>query len=175
MVKCGFYKVYVFLIIFERMKKSYLILGGLVVTALALKSKYTNFVNSLSFKIKKAKVKLPFPYNNLNIILSCEIDNPTSTSVTLKQIFGKLKYQNKEIATIMGSGTTLKKGVNKIELVANMSIQNLENVANLSFDISTFSSVYNQIIRTPFVSDVTYITSLGTFSSQDNWKLQDLL
>jgi hypothetical protein len=157
------------------MKKSYLILGGLVFTALALKSKYTNFVNKLTFKVKKAKVKLPFPYSNLNIILSCDIDNPTSTSVTLKQIFGKLKYQNKEIATIMGNGTTLKKGVNKIELVVNMSIQNLENVANLSFNISSFSSIYNQIIRTPFVSDVTYITSLGTFSSEDNWKLQDLI
>lgn len=157
------------------MKKSYLILGGLVLTALALKSKYTNFVNKLTFKVKKAKVKLPFPYSNLNIILSCEIDNPTSTSVTIKQIFGKLKYQNKEIATIMGNGTTLKKGVNKIELVVNMSIQNLENVANLSFNISSFSSIYSQIIRTPFVSDVTYITSLGTFSSEDNWKLQDLI
>jgi len=157
------------------MKKSYLILGGLVLTALALKSKYTNFVNKLTFKVKKAKVKLPFPYSNLNIILSCDIDNPTSTSVTLKQIFGKLKYQNKEIATIMGNGTTLKKGVNKIELVVNMSIQNLENVANLSFNISSFSSIYSQIIRTPFVSDVTYITSLGTFSSEDNWKLQDLI
>jgi len=157
------------------MKKSYLILGGLVFTALALKSKYTNFVNKLTFKVKKAKVKLPFPYSNLNIILSCDIDNPTSTSVTLKQIFGKLKYQNKEIATIMGNGTTLKKGVNKIELVVNMSIQNLENVANLSFNISSFSSIYNQIIRTPFVSDVTYVTSLGTFSSEDNWKLQDLI
>ena len=157
------------------MKKSYLILGGLVFTALALKSKYTNFVNKLTFKVKKAKVKLPFPYSNLNIILSCDIDNPTSTSVTLKQIFGKLKYQNKEIATIMGNGTTLKKGVNKIELAVNMSIQNLENVANLSFNISSFSSIYNQIIRTPFVSDVTYVTSLGTFSSEDNWKLQDLI
>ena len=157
------------------MKKKYLILGGLVLGALALAKKYTNFVDKLSFRIKKAKVKLPFPYNTAQIILTCEIDNPSSTSATLHGLTGDLSVKGKQIATIFASGFTLKQGKNEFEATANFSMQNLENVLGLEFDFDTFSSVYNELIKTQMVSDITYRTSLGNFNSKDTWTLQDLL
>lgn len=157
------------------MNKKYLIFGGLVLGALALVKKYTTFAKSLTFKIKKAKVSLPFPYNNMSITLTTEVNNPTNAEVELKQLYGHLQYQGKNVAYIDSNGARIKKGKSELPIIVNFSVANLQNVANLTFDTSTFSSVYNQIIRTPFYTLITYVTNLGTFESEDKFKLQDLL
>jgi len=157
------------------MNKKYLLFGGLIVGALAIVKKYTNFVDKLSFKIKKAKIKAPFPYTNVNLIITCEIINPTSTSVELRQLFGTLKYQGKTLCSIEGGYLNLKQGVNNFNVTANFSTANLEEVSGIKFDYSKFSTLYYQLIRTPLQSDITYITNLGTFKSVDDWKLQELL
>jgi len=157
------------------MNKRYLLFGGLIIGALAIVKKYTNFVDKLSFNIKKAKIKAPFPYNNINLIVSCEIINPTSTSVVLKQLFGTLKYQGKTLCSIEGGYLNLKQGVNNFNVTANFSTANFEEISDIRFDYSQFSTLYYQLIRTPFQSDITYVTNLGTFNSVDDWKLQELL
>lgn len=158
------------------MKKKYLVLGGLALGALALTGKYKSFANNLSFRIKKgAKVKLPFPYDNLQLILKCEIHNPKGTSVDVRSLFGTLSYQGKQVATYSGSPMTIKQGFNNFELNVNFSIQNLENVSGLEFNITSFSSIYNQIVKTPFETKTSIISNLGRFDFDQKWKIQEFI
>ena len=151
-------------------------MGGLALGAFALTSKYKSFAHNLSFRIKKgAKVKLPFPYDNLQLILKCEIHNPKNTSFDVRSLFGTLSYQGKQIASYSGKPMTIKKGVNNFELMVNFSIQNLENVSGLQFNITSFSSIYKQIIRTPFESKTSVISNLGRFDFDQKWKIQEFI
>ena len=156
-------------------KKILIALGGLALIGTFFAKKMTNFVNKLSFSIKKAKVKLPFPYNNLSITLTCELDNPTSQEIKLNSIFGTLKYQGKDIASFYGNPMQVKSGKNKFDIEVGMTIQQLQNIMNTTFDLTSFATIYKQIIRTPLTTDITYNTELGTFRSVDDWKLQELI
>jgi hypothetical protein len=157
------------------MKKRPLIIGGLIAMGYFLFTKYTNFVDRLSFRINKAKVKFPYPYNSLQIVLDCNIYNPTNTKVELRNLYGTLSYQGKKVADIFAPSKYIQSGDNQVDATINISVGDLENIMNVDFDFSSVSSVYNQIIRTPFTTDITYTTNLGTFNSKDDWKLQELL
>jgi len=157
------------------MKNKYLIWGLVVGGAYALVNKYKTFWNKLTFSLGKAKVKLPYPYNNLNLNLQLVINNPTKTSIELRGVYGNLYYQGKHLTTITGVNKMIGEGITYYDVNASFTIQNLINISGFQFDTSSYTALYRQLIRTPFVSDITIVTNLGKFDSKETWVLQDLI
>lgn len=102
-----------------------------------------------------------------------EAYNSTETSVQLYSASGVLYAQGKAIANITGSPVNIRQGRNNFDIIANISIANLENILSIKFDSKNWASIYNQLISMPFISDMTYSTSLGKFSSKDTWVLKE--
>lgn len=158
------------------MKRKYIIIGiGVALFLLSKAKKYKTFWDKLDFSFSKMKVKAPFPYNAIQIVITMEAYNPTETGVSLYSANGVLYYQNQAIAKISGGSVNVKQGRNYFDIIATIDTENLTNMANIKFDTTNFSNTYNQIINLPFVSDINYSTSLGNFSSRDNWILKEYL
>lgn len=157
------------------MKKAYLLFGvGALAFILANQiSKYKKFADQLSFSLKKVKLDSKFPFTNFRFIITLEAYNPTETQVTLKSLYGTLLLQGKTIANISSTTKLLKQGRNTIEVFADMSISQVNDIIGSNWNTTNVSGFLNQVINEPFTTDLTYVTSIGTFSSKDNWKLKD--
>ena len=175
MVKCGTYKVFKKISIFDLMNRKYIFIGLAVLgIALATKfSKYKVFFDKLTFSIKKVKLQSKFPYSQFDIIITMEAYNPTETRVSLNGASGTLSLQGKTIANIQGGFVSIKQGRNLFDVKATMTIEQLNNIIGAKYNTSNFSEFAKQIYREPIVSDITYFTSLGDFKSVDTWKLND--
>jgi LEA14-like dessication related protein len=156
------------------MKKTYIFLG-LSVLAFALYSKYKVFWDKVSFSVKKVKLKTQLPYTEFKIIITIGANNPTDTSVTLNSAFGELYLQGKKIANISGGSVIMKKGENLFDVVATISHQDILNVSSTKFDTTNITKFTNQLISEPFTTNMTYDTSLGKFTSKDNWIIKEYI
>jgi hypothetical protein len=158
-------------------KKNVLIAVGIgfALFILSKAKKYKTFWDKLDFSFSRIKVRSPFPYNTLTIVVTMEAYNQTDTNVSLYSANGVLYYQDQAIANISGGSVDVKQGRNFFDVVATIDVQNLNNLANIKFDRSNWANTYNQIISLPFVSDINYNTSLGNFNSVDKWVLKEYL
>lgn len=171
----GTYKVFQNLSIFDLMNRKYIFIGVAVLGIfLASKiSKYKTFWDKLTFSLRKVKLQAKFPYDRFDFVITMEAYNPTETQVTLNSAIGTLSMQGKTIANINGGFVNIKQGRNFFDINTTLSIEQINNIIGAKYDTSSFSAFAKAISREPIVSDITYSTSLGSFSSVDTWKLID--
>lgn len=175
MVKCGTYKVFEKISIFDLMKRNYILLGvGILAYFLATKvGKLKTFWDKLTFSLGKVRVQSKFPYSEFNIIITMNAYNPTETSVSLNGVDGTLSMQGKTIASVRGGFVNIKQGKNSFDVIATITIEQLNNIIGAKYNTTNFSEFIKQISREPFVSDLNFYTSVGKFNSRDTWKLID--
>lgn len=157
------------------MKRKNLILGvGALALFLAMNvKKYKGFLNKLSFKVVKGRIKAKFPFNTIDIIIKVEAFNPTETTINLFGATGTLSMQGKKIANIRTTSGEIRQGKNYFDVIATTTPDELENIFSLKFDTSKWQNLVRQIVNEPVVSDITYRTNLGNFSSKDTWRISE--
>ena len=154
------------------MKKTYLFLG-LGVLAFALYSKYKVFWDNLRLSVGKVKLRALPPYTSFDIVITINAINPTKTIITLNSVMGDLLIQGKTIAKISGGSVILNQGKKSFDVFATIGVDEIVNLTGLKFDKSNIGAFIKQLVEEPFTTNLTFDTSLGRFSSKDNWKISD--
>jgi LEA14-like dessication related protein len=136
-------------------------------------SKYKTFWDKLTFSLKKVKLQAKFPYDRFDFVITMEAYNPTETSVSLNGATGTISMQGKTIANINGGFVNIKQGRNFFDINTTLSIEQINNIIGAKYNTTSFSAFASAISREPFVTDITYNTSLGNIKSVDTWRLSD--
>jgi LEA14-like dessication related protein len=157
------------------MKKTYIVIGlGALALFLASKvGKYKTFWDKLSFSVSKVRLRAPFPYSQFEIIITTEAYNPTTTTASLNGASGMLYMQGKPIANLKSGSVAIKQGKNYFDVTATITIEQLNAIIMNKYNTSNIANFVKQLANEPFETDMTYYTSLGTFTSKDTWRISE--